>query len=94
VRNEEGINRNEAACKEVAARDYENAKQATDRVHTPLRGGIADGCAARQSGKNALLSKVRMLRSQADRIEALAYAIPDNFPLDADAGLWEIASRV
>ena len=76
-------------------RDYNESAKRAVAEHAGTTGspmGMAVG--GRQSGKNALLGKVRQLRQQADRIEALAMAIPENFPLDADAGLWDIAQRV
>lgn len=67
-----------------------------DRVAPTVEGansgrGYAE-CAARESGKRALMDVVRRLRREADQIEALARAIPDNFPADADAGLWLLTS--
>lgn len=46
--------------------------------------------AGRQSGRHALLERVNRMRLDANRLEALAMAIPENFPLDADAGLWAL----
>ena len=44
--------------------------------------------------KAALLARVQELRHQADILEAFARSIPDDMPPDAEAGLWEIVSRV
>ena len=44
----------------------------------------------RQSGRQALLDAISRKRRQLDQLEALARAIPENFPENADAGLWEL----
>lgn len=50
-----------------------------------------DQCGSRESGRGVLLSHARRLRHEADLCEALARAIPDNFPRDADEALWTLA---
>lgn len=72
-----------------------NMGHTTEAIERPKTAQpLASAARGRQSGRGALLSRVHILRQQADRLEALAMAIPENFPLDADAGLWEIVSRV
>lgn len=82
-----------------------NAKQADNRAYrTEALGrntaGMASGAIAggvglaaecdRMTGKAALMETVWRIRRQADLLEALARAIPDNFPRDADSGMWEL----
>ena len=49
---------------------------------------------SRDSAKNALLEIIRRKRRQLNELDALARAIPDNFPADADAGLWQLVNIV
>jgi len=51
-------------------------------------------CSSRQSGRNAILDEARRLEAGARDLFALAMAIPENFPHDADAGLWRLAMRL
>ena len=46
------------------------------------------------SAKTALIEAIAYKRMQLDQLEALARAIPDNFPADADAGLWQLVNIV
>lgn len=75
-------------------RNESNAQMAQTKPEpaTSAREGLAIGglIASRQSGRAALFERVTKLRREADRLEALARAIPENFPLDADEGLWEL----
>jgi hypothetical protein len=53
----------------------------------------SQACAGRLSGRAALLARADHLRREAAQIEALARAIPENFPFDADEALWGLASK-
>lgn len=64
----------------TAEHDREETRASSDRV------------ACRQSAREALLARVRMLRREASLIEGLAMAIPENFPPDADEALWHLAN--
>lgn len=55
-------------------------------------GGVT-GEARRQPGRSVLLDRARQLRREAQALEALASAIPDNFPSDADEALWNLAIK-
>jgi hypothetical protein len=56
-----------------------------------LVGGAAVGdCCARQSAKSVIRDRVRQLRGQADELEALARALPEELPPQADAVLWRL----
>jgi len=48
-------------------------------------------CAARQTARNALLTRAMHLREEARQLEGLARAIPENFPPDAELALWRLA---
>lgn len=45
---------------------------------------------ARQTGKGALRVRVRQLRSEADRLEALAKSLPEELPPMADEALYDL----
>jgi hypothetical protein len=49
--------------------------------------------AGRQSACGVLLERAAQLRREANQLEALARAIPENFPADADQGLWNLAVK-
>jgi hypothetical protein len=57
------------------------------------RGLVMGGMAAegRQSAKGVLRDRIRMLRHEADQLEALAQSLPEVLPRDADAALWGLA---
>lgn len=57
---------------------------------SPLQGDIA----SRQSAKDALRDRVAQLRREAERLDALLKALPEELPAAADAALWEIAIRI
>jgi hypothetical protein len=50
---------------------------------------LGDAC-GRQSAKGVIRDRVRQLRSQADELEALARALPEELPPQADAVLWRL----
>jgi hypothetical protein len=57
--------------------------------------GIAGAMCAgsRQSAKGSLWDRVAMLRREADRLEALAGALPEKLPHEADEALWDLLIR-
>jgi hypothetical protein len=56
-------------------------------------GALQGACAGRQTAKGALRDRVCRLRREADQLEALLKALPEELPGAADAALWEIAIR-
>lgn len=60
----------------------------------PIRGeGVmqAQGeCAMRQTAKGAIRVRVNQLRREADRLEALAKALPEELPMPADEVLYDL----
>lgn len=53
--------------------------------------GAAMGECSRQSAKNVIRDRARQLRNEADRLEALARALPEELPSLADQALWDLA---
>jgi hypothetical protein len=51
---------------------------------------LGDAC-GRQSAKGVIRDRVRQLRAEADRLDALARALPEELPPQADQALWDIA---
>ena len=45
----------------------------------------------RQSAKGVIRDRARQLRNEADRLEALARALPEELPPQADQALWDLA---
>jgi hypothetical protein len=54
-------------------------------------GAIGQRAAARQSAKGVLRDRVDRLRREADRLEALCKALPEEMPPMADEALWDLA---
>jgi hypothetical protein len=88
----EGLNMNETKQSCGYAEGAAN-NQLKDRGM--LMGGTVGGMAAegRQSAKGVLRDRIRMLRHEADQLEALAQSLPEVLPRDADAALWSLAIR-
>lgn len=72
----------------------EKERQTAAPMSNQARGiiGAAQGYseACRMSAREAIKEEVRRLRSKAGALEALARQIPDGFPTDADAALWQL----
>jgi hypothetical protein len=75
--------RNEAMC----AKDRTVPRETSGLV----TGGMA--AEARQSAKGVIRDRIRMLRHEADQLEALAQSLPEVLPREADAALWNLAIR-
>lgn len=55
-------------------------------------GQHGDACAGgRQSAKGVIRDRARQLHAEADRLEALARALPEELPPQADQALWDLA---
>jgi hypothetical protein len=50
----------------------------------------ADTCGSRMNAKAVLRQRVASLRMEADRLEALARALPEELPPRADEALWDL----
>lgn len=70
---------------------YQDASSAWPRVAQGISGGAQMGECARQSAKGVIRDRARHLRAEADRLEALARALPEEMPPQADQALWDLA---
>lgn len=78
---------------EQARAQCEGVGYATDRGAMLGAAAQMDGCAAgRMSSKGALRQRVHFLRREADRLEALSRALPEELPVAADEALWDLLS--
>lgn len=88
----------EAAIEKEVYRERQRIQHAADQLQGATLGGIAPmaitTATGRMSGRNVLLDRAERLERQAAGLRALAAAIPDNFPHDADAALWDLALAV
>lgn len=78
----------EESQKKEAAESY---SQRVNMAPEPAQCYAGIECAGRQSGRGVLLDRAARLEREAAGLRALASAIPDNFPGDADEALWELA---
>ena len=70
--------------------EYEKTVE-DEKMRPMTSAGQSMTSAGREGGRRVLLNRAGRLRRKAEMLEALARAIPENFPLDADQGLWELA---
>ena len=78
---------------EVPRISAESLNRATSRDKPSAQSVSADACCGRQSARGAILDLAKRLQHQADHMRALGMAIPENFPDNADAALWDIVQR-
>ena len=58
-----------------------------------LSGAGMQACEARQSAKGRLRDRIKRLRREADQLEALCKALPEELPAAAEDALWGLATR-
>lgn len=52
--------------------------------------GMGDAAGGRQSAKGVLRDRIHRLRREAEQLEALAKALPEELPQRADQALWDL----
>lgn len=82
--------------KVVRAEGYASGAGIIDGAAAGLGGqgaAVGDCIAARQSARGVLSDRVQRLRREADQLEALSRALPEELPRGADEALWELLIR-
>lgn len=57
------------------------------------QGAMLGECTARQSARGVLRDRANRMRREADQLEALSRALPEELPRGADEALWELLIR-
>jgi hypothetical protein len=67
------------------------SNKATEERRPVSIADTTNACAGRMNARAVILERAARLHRQANALEGLARAIPENFPHDADEALWELA---
>lgn len=91
--NERAWKQQEEMAKAAAADSQRNwaREQALAVTQAQVTAGIGPG--ARQSAQGYIRERARRLRDEAQRLEALADALPPKLPPEADEALWSLAAE-